>query len=187
MKDRLNRSALLLSLMAPVFLSACGGVSQSKYDSIVAENQQLQGQNQQLQQQAAADQQHITRLQDAIKYTVNSDLLFPSGGWELSDAGKDVIAKMAKTLAPGQQEKLMVNGYTDNAPIGPGLQKQGITSNQILSEKRAEAVMQYMISEGAKPELVGAQGFGEADPIASNSTADGRAQNRRVEVRLAGA
>jgi chemotaxis protein MotB len=188
MKHVLNRSALLLSLIAPVFLSACAGdVSQSKYDSVVAENQQLQGQNQQLQQQAAADQEHITRLQSAIKYTVNSDLLFSSGGWELSDAGKDVIAKMAKVLAPGQQEKIMVNGYTDNAPIGPGLQTEGITSNQILSEKRADSVMQYMISQGVKSELVGAQGFGEADPIAPNSTAQGRAQNRRVEVTLAGA
>ena len=197
----LKRSALLLSLIAPIFLSACASdVSQSKYDGVVAENEQLQsqnqqlqsqnkqlqGQNQQLQQQAAADQQHINRLQSAIKYTVNSDLLFPSGDWEISDAGKDVIAKMAQVLAPEQQEKLVVKGYTDNASIGPSLQQQGITSNQVLSEKRAEAVMQYLISQGVKPELVGSQGFGEADPIAPNSTAQGRSMNRRVEITLAG-
>ena len=80
----------------------------------------------------------------------------------------------------------MVNGYTDNASIGPGLQQQGVTSNQVLSEKRAEAVMQYLISQGVKPELVGSQGFGEADPIAPNSTAQGRSMNRRVEITLAG-
>jgi len=197
----LKRSALLLSFIAPIFLSACAGdVPQSKYDGVVAENQQLQsqnqqlqsdnqqlqGQNQQLQQQVAAGQQHIDRLQSAIKYTVNSDLLFPSGDWEISDAGKDVIAKMAKVLAPEQQEKLVVNGYTDNASIGAGLQQRGITSNQVLSEKRAEAVMQYLISQGVKPELVGSQGFGEADPIAPNSTAQGRSMNRRVEITLAG-
>ena len=181
----LNRSALLVSLMVPVFLSACG-VSQSEYDKVVAQNQQLQNQNQQLQQQVADDRVHIDRLHNAVKYTVNSDLLFKSGGWEISDAGKDIIAKMAKVLVPGQQEKLMVNGYTDNAPIGPALQKEGVTSNQILSEKRADSVMQYLISQGVKPELVGAQGFGEADPIASNDTAQGRAQNRRVEITLAG-
>jgi chemotaxis protein MotB len=173
--------------MAPVFLSACAnGVSQSKYDSLAAQNQTLQAQNQQLQQQAAADQAHIGRLQHAIKYTVNSDLLFKSGGWEISDAGKDVIAKMAKMLASEQQDKLVVNGYTDNAAIGPTLQNQGITSNQMLSEKRADAVMQYMISQGVKPELVSAQGFGETDPIAPNDNAQGRAQNRRVEITLAG-
>jgi chemotaxis protein MotB len=44
-------------------------------------------------------------------------------------------------LAPFQQTKLVVNGYTDNAPIGPELQRQGITSNEVLSQKRAEAVM----------------------------------------------
>jgi chemotaxis protein MotB len=174
MTKGLNRSAWLLSLMAPVLLSACAndGVSQAKYDSVVSQNQQLQA--------------HVQRLQEAVKYTVNSDLLFPSGGWEISDAGKDVIAKMAKMLASEQQDKLVVNGYTDNAPIGPMLQKQGITSNQMLSEKRADAVMQYMISQGVKPELVSAQGFGETDPIAPNDTAQGRGQNRRVEITLAG-
>jgi chemotaxis protein MotB len=171
--------------MVPIVLSACG-VSQSKYDAIVAENHQLQDQNQQLQQQAAGDKAHISRLQNAVKYTVNSDLLFPSGGWEISDAGKEIIAKMAKMLAPEQEDKLVVNGYTDNAPIGPALQKQGITSNQILSEKRADAVMQYMVSQGVKSDLVSARGYGETDPIAPNDTAQGRAQNRRVEITLAG-
>jgi len=178
MTARLNRGALLLSLLiAPAFLSACA--TQSEYDQITAENERLQDQNREL-------QAHVRRLQEAIKYTVNSDLLFPSGGWEISDAGKAVIAKMAKMLASEQQDKLVVNGYTDNAPIGPMLQKQGITSNQILSEKRADAVMQYLISQGVKPELVSARGFGEAEPIAPNDTAQGRAQNRRVEITLAG-
>jgi chemotaxis protein MotB len=187
----LNRtSTTLLLLIAPVFLSAC--VSQSKYDELMAQNeqlqthnQQLQTQNQQLQQHVATDQAHIHRLQEAVKYTVNSDLLFPSGGWEISDAGKEIIAKMAMKLAPEQQEKIMVNGYTDDRPIGAGLVQQGITSNQMLSQKRAETVMQYMISQGVKPELVAAQGFGEADPVAPNNTAQSRAQNRRVELTLA--
>jgi len=178
MTNRLNRSALLLSLMAPVFLSACAdsggvsGVSQAQYDSVVAENQRLQA--------------HVKRLQSAVKYTVNSDLLFPSGGYELTEAGKETIAKVAQILAPQQEERLVVNGYTDNAPVGPTLQNQGITSNQILSEKRAHAVMDYMISQGVRPEYLSAQGWGEADPIAPNSTASGRAQNRRVEITIAG-
>lgn len=104
----------------------------------------------------------------------------------MSADGKDIVAKMAKTLAAGQQDKLVVNGYTDNAAIGAGLKQQGITSNLILSQKRADAVMQYMISQGVKQNLVSAQGHGDADPVASNDTAKGRAQNRRVEVTLAG-
>jgi chemotaxis protein MotB len=80
----------------------------------------------------------------------------------------------------------MVSGYTDNAPIGPGLRQEGVTSNQELSQKRADAVMQYLISQGVKPDLVSAQGFGDASPIASNDTAQGRGQNRRVELSLVG-
>jgi chemotaxis protein MotB len=78
-----------------------------------------------------------------------------------------------------------VNGYTDSTPIGPGLAKQGVTTNLILSQKRADNVMQYMISQGVKSNLVSAHGFGESDPIASNDTAAGKAQNRRVELTVA--
>jgi chemotaxis protein MotB len=65
--------------------------------------------------------------------------------------------------------------------------KEGVTSNLILSQKRADTVMQYIISQGVKPNLISAQGFGDADPVASNDTPEGRAQNRRVELTLANA
>jgi chemotaxis protein MotB len=172
----LKLRALLFPVIASILLGGC--VWQSKYDD-------LQAQNQQLQQQIAADKAHICRLQAAIKYTVNSDLLFRSGSWQMSAQGQDIIARMAKNLVAYQQDKLVVNGYTDNAPIGPELRRQGVTSNEILSQKRAETVMQFLISQGVKPELVSAQGFGEAQPVASNSTPAGRAQNRRVEITLA--
>ena len=99
--------------------------------------------------------------------------------------GQQVIANLAQKLAPTQQNHLMVSGYTDNAPIGPGLRQEGVTSNQELSQKRADAVMQYLISQGVKPNLVSAKGFGDASPVAPNDTAQGRAQNRRVELTLA--
>ncbi len=161
-----------------MLLSACG-VPQDKYDA-------LQAQNQQLQQQVANDQARIGRLRGAIKYTVNSDLLFPSGSWTMSDDGKDVISKMAKTLASSMQEKLLVKGFTDNAPIGPGLQRLGVMTNQDLSQKRAESVMQFIVSQGVRQDLLTAQGFGETQPVATNSTPQGRAQNRRVEITIAG-
>jgi chemotaxis protein MotB len=55
-----------------------------------------------------------------------------------------------------------------------------------LSQKRADNVRQFMISRGVNPRLVSAQGFGEKDPVASNDTPQGQAQNRRVELTLAG-
>ena len=135
--------------------------------------------------EVGAQKMQITRLQNAVKVSVNSELLFPSGGWQMSAEAQQTIAKMAAILAPQQTTKINVNGYTDNTPIGPELMRQGVTSNLILSQKRAENVMQYMISQGVNPNLVSAQGFGDANPVASNETAQGRAQNRRVELTLA--
>jgi outer membrane protein OmpA-like peptidoglycan-associated protein len=120
----------------------------------------------------------------AVVYTLDSDMLFPPGGWQLSEAGKQSIARLVRKLAPTQQNKLYVSGFTDSTPIGPELAAQGITSNQMLSQMRADAVMQFLISQGVKPGLVAAKGFGDANPVASNDTAEGRAKNRRVELSL---
>jgi chemotaxis protein MotB len=170
---------IVASLFSTTVLTGCV-VWKSDYDK-------LQAQNQQLQAQLATSQQQVSRLQGAIRYTVNSDLLFAPGSWQMRPQGQKIIADFAKKLAPSQQNHLMVSGYTDNAPIGPALRQGGVTSNQELSQKRAEAVMQYLISQGVKPDLVSAQGFGDASPVAPNDTAQGRAQNRRVELSLVGA
>ena len=180
----LKRSVMLFPIVASVLLSAC--VSQSQYDQLQTQYQQAQQQNAALSAQVAADKAQICRLQGAIKYTVNSDLLFRPGSYEMSERGKQIIAGFAAKLAPTQQNKILVSGYTDNAPIGPALARQGITSNEILSQKRAENVMQYVVSLGVKPDLISAQGFGDTNPVAPNDTPQGRAQNRRVELSLAG-
>src|SRR5271168_1409161 len=175
MTNGLKRGAMLFPLIAPVLLGGCV-VWKSDYDKVVSQNQQLQQQNTANEQQIAADKVQITRLQGAIKYTVNSDQLFAPGSWQMSAQGQQIIAKMASQLAPTQQNKLVVNGYTDNAPIGPALQQQGIASNQVLSQKRADSVMQYLISQGLNPGLVSAKGYGDAKPGASNESAQARAQ-----------
>lgn len=174
---------LMLPLVALFPLSGC--VSKSDYEELQAQNQQLQAQNQQLQSQVSAQHAQVARLQGAIKYTVNSDLLFKPGSWDISPAGEQVMAKMASQLASTQQNPLVVNGYTDDAPIGAALKKRGVTSNLELSQKRADAVMQFLISHGVKQDLLSAKGYGEADPVAPNTTSAGRAQNRRVEITLA--
>jgi len=179
----------LMLAMAVATLSAAGCVSQQTHNEARERNAEIEKEYQELNQTMSSEVSsrdvHIERLQDAIKVSVNSELLFPSGGWEMPDSAKTSIAKIAKVLAPKQKSKIDVNGYTDTTPIGPGLAKQGVTTNQILSQKRAENVMQYMISQGVKPELVAAHGHGESNPVASNDTAEGRAQNRRVELTIA--
>jgi len=170
-----------MTFIAMLLLAGC--VSQQKYDALDTEYQQL---NQTMSKEVAANQMQITRLQNAIKVTVNSELLFPSGGWQMPVEAQQTIGKIVPILAPNQQSKINVNGYTDNVPIGPGLMREGITSNLVLSQKRADNVMQFMISRGVNPSLVSAQGFGEKDPVASNDTPEGRAKNRRVELTVAG-
>ena len=160
--------ALLLSGL----LAAC--VTRSAYDQL---QQSLSG-------EIAQNEVHITRLQNAIKVSVDSQLLFPSGGWQMPPEAAQTIAKMAPILAPMQTAHIVVTGYTDNVPIGPELRQQGIDSNQQLSLKRAQTVMQYLISQGVNPAMLTAQGLGDADPVASNDTPQGRAQNRRVELVL---
>lgn len=194
MKYRSSMRAWLLPLAVPTFLASC--VWQSEYDTVVTKNQQLERQvaadaaekrqlQQQLaqtQQQATAERQQVGRLTGAMRYTVNSDLLFRPGSWQMSREGERIIGQYASQLAPDQRNRLMVTGYTDNQPIGTGLKRQGVASNQDLSQKRADAVMQYMVAQGVKPDMVQARGMGEADPVASNGTAQGRAQNRRVDI-----
>ncbi len=179
------------SLLGSAALTSC--VGQGSYDQLNAENTQLrnyiQAQRTELDQtraQLGESRGQTSRLQGAIKYTVESDLLFKSGSWQISDEGKDVIAKMAHKLAPTQENKLVVTGFTDNEPIGDSLEKKGIDSNQELSQKRAESVRKLLIDEGVKPELIIARGGGETQPVAPNDTAKGRSQNRRVELSLGG-
>jgi chemotaxis protein MotB len=179
---RRQMTALAASLLLPGLIAAC--VSAQKYDNLEAEYNQL---NQNLSGQIAQGQVHVTRLQNAIKVTVNSELLFPSGGWQMPPAAAQTIAQMAPVLAPMQTTHIIVIGYTDSTPIGPELMQQGVTSNQQLSLMRAQTVMQYMLSQGVNPALVSAQGRGDSDPVAPNSTPEGRAQNRRVEITLAAA
>jgi chemotaxis protein MotB len=105
-------------------------VPAQQYDALENDYNQL---NQRLSGEISAQQVHISRLQGAIKVAVNSDLLFPSGSWQMPPQAAQLIAKMAPILAPFQQTTIIVTGYTDNVPIGPELRQQGVDSNQQLS------------------------------------------------------
>jgi chemotaxis protein MotB len=187
-KTCLTAGVLLLSAFA---LTGCM-VPKDDLDAAQAQNAQLTTQNQQLQTQVqtltaqvADDHTQICRLMGAIKYTVNSDLLFPSGSYTMSAAGQTIIGRLASQLAQFQQHHLVVDGYTDNQAIGSQLRRQGIDSNEALSQKRADAVMAYLVAQGVSQDMVSAKGYGDTNPVASNDTAAGRAQNRRVELHLA--
>jgi chemotaxis protein MotB len=181
---RLARIAAAIAAVMTVIaliLSACVPVQQ--YNALENDYNEL---SQQLSGEIATQQVHITRLQGAIKVAVNSDLLFPSGSWQMPPQAAQLIAKMAPILAPFVQTQIIVTGYTDNVPIGPELRAQGVANNQQLSLRRAQTVANFLVSQGVNPSLVSARGLGDADPVAPNDTPQGRAQNRRVELTLAG-
>ena len=68
---------------------------------------------------------------------MNGEPLFHPGSWQMPVRAQQTIAKMVPILAPMQQTKIMVNGYTDNVPIGPELMREGMTTNVVLSQKRS--------------------------------------------------
>jgi chemotaxis protein MotB len=154
-----------------LILSAC--VSQTDYDAAVAQNQQLKAQ--------------LAALQAEQKFVEAGDLLFPSGGYQLSPAGQ---AELANNIAPKlrnlQNAKVVVYGFTDNAPVGPQLQRQGIPDNLVLSTRRAAAVVTFLVSQGVNPNIISAKGVGDTRPIAPNDTPQGQAQNRRIEITVQG-
>ena len=78
-----------------------------------------------------------------------------------------------------KERKLIVEGHTDS--------QGSSSSNQVLSQQRADAVRSYIISRGYPADLIQAQGIGEDRPVADNASAEGRANNRRVEIVIAAA
>jgi len=157
--------------LGALILSAC--VSQSQYDAAAAENQRLKAQ--------------LAAMQAEQKYVETADLLFPSGGFQLSPAGQAELANNVVPRLKGlQNAKIVVYGYTDNTPVGPELQRQGIPDNLVLSTRRAATVANFLISQGVNPNIVSAKGVGDTRPVAPNDTPPGRAQNRRIEITVQG-
>ena len=125
-------------------------------------------------------------MQAENKWVVAGDVLFPEGGYQLSANGRQALNQYVPKLQGLQNAKVVVYGYTDNKPVGPGLQRAGIANNIDLSSRRADNVVAYLESQGVNPNIISAKGFGDTHPVASNDTSDGRAQNRRIEIVMEG-
>jgi outer membrane protein OmpA-like peptidoglycan-associated protein len=107
-----------------------------------------------------------------------SDVLFRSGSFELAPGARERLAKVSGIILAYPSLHLAVEGHTDS--VG------GDEYNQNLSEQRAQAVRDYFVQQGIASDAIDARGFGKTEPIASNDTAEGRQQNRRVELILSG-
>jgi chemotaxis protein MotB len=176
---RFNSPSLLTALAALVLLSAC--VSPRTYNEQVQKNSTYQQLDTQLKAELAADQVQIEQLQNLVKLTLANGILFLEGAWELNDAGKATLAKVAPALKDLSGQRIVIKGFTDSVPIGPALRER-FPSNVELSKARADAVADLLKAQGVPASLITTVGQGQAHPVASNDTAEGRAKNRRVEI-----
>ncbi|MEL7116994.1 MAG: peptidoglycan -binding protein, partial [Pseudomonadota bacterium] len=123
------------------------------------------------------------------RFVFSSEVLFEIGDVELSSTGKSQIARVARILEdvagdipPEIEWVVRVDGHTDNVPLSSGGK---YADNWELSQGRALSVVRFLIEElGFPPQRLIAAGFGEYQPINPSSTAEARAQNRRIELKL---
>ncbi|MDB5524606.1 MAG: hypothetical protein JWM58_2369 [Rhizobium sp.] len=133
-----------------------------------------------------SDRENIRIVGD--RFVFQSEVLFPSGGADLNDAGKNEMAKLATALLDLAREippeiswVLRVDGHTDNVQLsGNGR----YADNWELSSARATSVVKFLISKGVPANRLVAAGFGEFQPIAEGDGDEARNQNRRIELKL---
>jgi chemotaxis protein MotB len=157
-----------------------------KRESEVQELSQLKGTYSglvsELESEVAAGQIQIEQLRDGIRLNLSQDILFPSGSAVLDPAGAAVLRKVASKLHE-HDHRIEVQGHTDNVPISGALASR-FNTNWELAAARAASVVRLLESEKLDPHRLKAISYGEWAPVASNDTAEGRAKNRRIEIRL---
>ncbi len=121
-------------------------------------------------------------LADGLHILLPHDVLFASGSVQLKPEGQQLIAELVTEIRQ-QPYQIAVLGFTDNVPVGPQLRAQ-FPSNWEVAGARAASVVRLMQAEGVPAAQLVAVSQGENQPIASNATAEGRAQNRRIDVRI---
>ena len=145
-----------------------GALIGKKMDKAAAEAKQIEG--------AQVEQITDNNGLQAVKVTFDSGILFTTGNATLSAAANNVLNQ-------NRDMDVSIYGYTDNQGWKNSTAAQSQQKNLNLSQERAQSVSSYLLSCGVSTnQIKSVQGMGESDPVASNDTAAGREQNRRVEV-----
>lgn len=118
----------------------------------------------------------VTRQGDRIILNMPSNITFPTDQDQVLPPFYPTLNSVAIVLKKFNRTLVDVNGHTDSTG--------SLQHNQDLSQRRAESVLNYLGSQGVDPRRMSAMGFGPSQPIATNATPEGRAQNRRVEVSI---
>lgn len=205
--SRLGVAALLLGSCLLVLAGGC--VKKSQYKSVVAERDALLAERDQLAEVVVEQDQQLSALEadynkltvifeeeiankelqlqqlaDGIEVAIPSDVMYESGS-ATATVGSDGI-EYARRLSEFLKENdyfISVVGHTDNQKPTRALAKKYPT-NWDLAGARAASAVNYFVSQGVDPTRMVASSRGEFDPIASNDTAEGRAQNRRIQIIL---
>lgn len=135
------------------------------------------------------EQKHLEDLIDIstdknnqyVMISLSGSILFDSGSEEIREGALPILSRVSEILKQYSGKRIKIEGHTDNNPIN----NSDYPSNLWLSTARATKVLEYFVDEkGLKPDNLEASGRGELDPVSDNSTADGRAKNRRVEIKI---
>jgi outer membrane protein OmpA-like peptidoglycan-associated protein len=154
--------------------------AQIDLDSASRENKRLERERTELRAQLLLQFNAILQTRDTARgLIVNmSDVLFDTGKFSLRPEAREKLAKVAGIISGHPGLRLAVEGHTDS--VG------GDDYNQDLSEHRGGSVRDYLVGQGMAGGSVSSKGFGKTQPLASNDTASGRQQNRRVELVISG-
>jgi outer membrane protein OmpA-like peptidoglycan-associated protein len=118
----------------------------------------------------------VTRVGDEIQLVMPGNVTFETDRREIRAEFYEVLSSVAVVLKEYEKTLVEISGYTDSTGEAD--------YNQRLSEARSESVQRYLAAQGVADVRLVARGFGERNPVGSNETAEGRQQNRRVEIRL---
>ena len=119
---------------------------------------------------------NVERREESFVVMFPSDVLFDVGSFALSPGAYGRLGTVAESLVRYPDTEIVIKGHTDSSGSE--------NANLRLSEDRADSVRRYLVAEGVSPYRISAIGFGEAMPVATNSTGVGRQQNRRVEIEV---
>ncbi len=128
----------------------------------------------------AAGRLRVRIVRNRMVIELRNDILFDSGRAELQDEGEVALSEIVGVLNSIENRQFQVAGHTDNVPM----RSSRFASNWELSTTRAVNVARFMIEQGLVSERISAAGYADTQPVATNSSAEGRAQNRRIEIVL---
>ena len=154
--------------------------NEAKVAELSKRSNEYEGLVKDLEREVSSGQIQITQLREGLRLGLAQDILFRSGSATLEPYGVELLSKVSDQLAKHPQQ-VEVQGHTDNVPVS----KTGRWgTNWELAAARAASVVRLFEKQGLDPQHLRAVSYGEHAPVDTNDTAEGRARNRRIEIRL---